>query len=451
MKQKIELKPYQRAILDDLAFMPSIALFMGTGSGKTYTSLFRVKENPTNQLLVICPAKVVNQWMKNIPDVLEDYKVFEFSPRSSAKQKNAELDKMMGERNAIVVSLETIYKLDSLKELIDNRWTIIVDESHKIKETGTFRSPVKVTQAVLKLGVRTDFKIILTATPTQKEQGGYIDYYSQLRFLGYMNITKQQFMDRYCKLKDIYVQDQRRVKKIVGYRRTEEIENLLSMFSRSYIPSFTDDEPRHIKVDIDTAPSYNKFIRERYYEDLDLQNTSAMRIAKKTLTSGTLTGRDIFGDIKRYRDNTNKIDWVKEFLSNTDETIVIFYKYNVELDLLKETCEELDLPYIVVNGANKTKTEDINTKEYRVVLGQFNACGESVDGLQYKSHIVVYYSMPESSLEYKQSLGRINRIGQEKLPIYYHLVMSKTIDEAIYEMTLSKVEFNEEVLNRLSM
>ena len=57
----------------------------------------------------------------------------------------------------------------------------------RIKEYGSLRNPVKVTRKVLQIGEKTLYKIILSATPTQKNKGGYIDYYTQLRFLGYID------------------------------------------------------------------------------------------------------------------------------------------------------------------------------------------------------------------------------------------------------------------------
>lgn len=449
---KIQLKNYQQQILDELEYLPSVALFMGTGSGKTYTSLFRVKENPTKNLLVVCPARVVEQWQESIPKALPTYKIFEYPKSASAKVKDKMLLELEDDYNVVVVSLEVVAKLDSLLRIVDKSWTIIVDESHKIKEYGTARSPVKVTHRMLRLGDLTDYKILLTATPTQKEFGGYIDYYTQLRFLGFMNITKQQFEDRYCNIKKMVVPGTPYpIKKIVGYKNTKELDSLLGLVARRYVPKFTEDDPVMIEVRLPVTRSYIQLLKDKYYEDLDLSNISAMRMAKKTLTSGVVLGSDNFRERRTYVDNTIKRDWVEDFLSNTDEVVIIFYKYNVEREQLEDVCKNLKLKYIVINGANNHKKESIESEGYRVVLGQYNACGESIDGLQYRSHIVIYYAMPESSLEYVQSLGRIDRIGQEYVPTYYHLVMDKTIDAEIYKMTLNKVEFNTEVLDKLNI
>ena len=446
----IKPKSYQQQILDELEYMPAIALFMGTGSGKTYTSLFKTRSNPTSNLLVICPARVVEQWQDNIPHVLSNYEVITFPKRSTASSKNMIIGNLKGDQKAVVVSLEVVNKLTNLTKIVNKHWTVIVDESHKIKELGTRRSPVKVTSAVLAIGEKTPFKIILTATPTQKEYGGYIDYFTQLKFLGFMKITYSQFVERYCKIQVIPMEPYP-IKKIVGYRGINEIESLLSLVARRYVPKFTDGDPVFIKVPIEQCKSYTKFDKERYYGDLNFQSISAMRIARKTLAGGKITGTDIFGERLNYEDNTHKVDWLKEFLQDTEESVLVFYKYNVEKDLIIKMLEEQKLSYLLINGDNSFKRSTLDAKEYKVILGQINACGESVDGLQFKTHIAVYYSMPESSVEYTQSLGRIDRIGQENLPIYYHLVMKGTIDEPIYNMTKNKVFFNEEVLNKLNI
>ena len=71
---KINLRPYQAKIINDLKYVNSIGLFMGTGSGKTLTSLYRYKLNPTKNLLIVCPSKIINQWEKTILDYKEDIK-----------------------------------------------------------------------------------------------------------------------------------------------------------------------------------------------------------------------------------------------------------------------------------------------------------------------------------------------------------------------------------------
>ena len=62
--------------------------------------------------------------------------------------------------------------------LLNEKCYVIIDESHKIKESTT-----KVGKFMQKLGLITRYKTILTATPMGN---GYIDLYNQLYFLGLM-------------------------------------------------------------------------------------------------------------------------------------------------------------------------------------------------------------------------------------------------------------------------
>lgn len=128
----------------------------------------------------------------------------------------------------------------------------------------------------------------------------------------------------------------------------------------------------------------------------------------------------------------------------------MLYNYNVEKDIIINVCEKLKKKYIIINGDIKDKPAELK-KEFDVLIGQYEAFGESLDGLQYKCHLMVFYSMPDSSRAYRQSLGRIDRIGQTEMPIYYHLIMERTIDEKIYEMIQNKVEFSEKDLNELTV
>ena len=86
MLKGVKLRDYQEQILKDLASVPSIGLFMKTGSGKTLTSIERFTRNPTSNLLVICPQKIVTQWFDEI-ELHTDLKVCRYNMGWSAKKK----------------------------------------------------------------------------------------------------------------------------------------------------------------------------------------------------------------------------------------------------------------------------------------------------------------------------------------------------------------------------
>lgn len=456
MLKNVKLRDYQKKILDDLKYVPAIGLFMGTGTGKTLTSLARFEQNPTKNLLVICPQKIITQWW----EVLEnhtDLKPLKYNLKDSVEHKNNIISDYLSDdsnpHKCIVVNFEIISKLD-LDWAINEDWTIIIDESQKIKNIGSIRNPVKATRKCLELGELTPYKIILTATPTEKENGGYIDLYSQLRFLGYIDYSESYFKSNFCIIDKIQIPGMPfPISKIVGYKLkniNNELKPILNATCRYYVPKYGDYEPQKIKINIPRASNYSKLLRERCYGDIVFDNVSAMRIGKKSLTGGIVTGTNEFGDRFNYDDNNEKADWLEEFLSNTDEVVSILYCYNVEKEKIVSVCEKLKKKYIVINGEVNDKPAELK-KDFDVVIGQYQAFSESLDGLQYKCHLMVFYSMPDSSLMYKQSLGRIDRIGQKEVPIYYHLIMNSTIDETIYTMLINKIEFSEKELNALSV
>lgn len=444
------LRSYQQQILNELNNEKSIGLFMGTGSGKTLTSLMRVKTNPTKKLLVICPQSVVNQWADVMLNYFRGFNIFKHKKSATTTTINKSLQYNHADYNTFIFNFEKIAKLPSLLRIINNDWTIIIDESHRIKGFGTPRKPVKVTHAVLQLGKLTSHKIILTATPTQGAFGGYIDYYPQLKFIDAISMTYRQYFDRYVETVKInYGNSPYPVSKIVGYAYKPEIDRILKQTCRRYVPKFHEVDPQHIKITVDKTPSYNKVLRELAYKDIMITNVSRKRLALKTLATGAVAGIDVFDNRYRFVDNTAKIDWLSDFLKDTNEVVSIFYQYNVELETLEELMKKLGKKYIVINGYTKDKFSEIKKDGYDVVLGQFQAMSESLDGLHLRSHIEVFFAMPESSLIYRQALGRIDRDGQTKLPIYYYLIMKDTIEEQIYRMIEKKIEFSERTLTEL--
>lgn len=444
------LRSYQQQILNELKSEKSIGLFMGTGSGKTLTSLMRVRNNPTSKLLVICPQSVTTQWVGVMRQNFTGFSVFQHKKNASTTVINKSLEATHRDYNTFVFNFEKIAKLPALLKIISNDWTIIVDESHRIKSYGTPRKPVKVTHAVLKLGERTDHKIILTATPTQGAFGGYIDYYPQLKFIDAFRGSYKDFYEKYVLETRInYGNSPYPVRKIIGYKFTDQVDNILKQTCKRYIPKFHEVDPQHIKITVDKTPSYEKVIRELAYKDIMITNVSRKRLALRTLSTGVVAGIDMFDNRYRFVDNTAKIDWLSDFLQDTDEVVSIFYQYNVELETLKELMEKLGKKYIVINGETKDKYAEIRKEGYEVVLGQFQAMSESLDGLHLRSHIEVFFAMPESSLIYRQALGRIDRDGQTRLPLYYYLIMEDTVEEQIYRMIEKKIEFSERTLTEL--
>ena len=418
---------------------------MRTGSGKTITSLAKFEELGTTHLLIVCPKSVIGQWEDNIRKEMPRRRILQFKKSHSANGKNNVLREQSVNYDTVIVNFEVLHKLTYFLEVVDDTWTIIVDESHRIKNPDA-----TVTKAVLKLGNKTKHKIILTATPTQGLYGGYVDYFAQLKFLGHLNgMTKRNFENSYCITTQVsYMTSPYPIKIITGYKNLEPLKGLLNRVSRSYTPKYNDYEPEHIKIKLEKPASYNRLVRTRAYREIAITNLMRKRVALKTLTGGRVHGQTIGGDTIEYDDNDTKSSWLREFLEGVDTPVVLFYQYNAEKSVILKVLRELNKTYALVNGDTDDKLAEVR-KDVEVYVGQYQAMSESIDGLQHKSNIMIFYSLPESSLLYRQALGRIDRVGQTRPPVYYYLVMQDTVDSDIYDLIERKVDFNENDLERM--
>ena len=272
------------------------------------------------------------------------------------------------------------------------------------------------------LGILTPYKCILTATPMGN---GYIDLYNQLYFLGLISMSLTSFKEEYCNEQLVYYAGMKPFRKIVGYRNTEYLDSLINKYARYYERKIDDDlVPSEIVVPFELDKHYNKIAKDRVYEDISLDKVTSKRLGLKALCSGTLMGKalvDPNGNLDRlYQLNTYKLDWVKSFLEDFKDRVVIFYMYDHQRDQLYDMITKLKRP-CARYCANYKEENIFNENDDAVVLVQYKSGSTGIDWLK-QSYVSIFYSLPDSYIDFYQAKGRINRVGQTKKPLYYILV-----------------------------
>jgi hypothetical protein len=296
------------------------------------------------------------------------------------------------------------------------------------------------------LSVLTPYKCILTATPMGN---GYIDLYNQLYFLGLIDMSLDVFEKTYCNKRLVCYPGMRPFSKIVGYRNTEYLDCLVNKYARYYERKIDDDlVPSEIIIPFELDKHYNKIAKDRVWEDIALNKVTSKRLGLKSLCSGTLMGKTLVdpnGNLDRlYQLNTYKLDWVKSFLEDFKERVVIFYMYDHQREQLYDMIKSLKRN--VARYCADYKEEDIfNNNEDAVVLVQYKSGSTGIDWLK-QSYVCIFYCLPDSYIEFYQAKGRINRVGQTKKPLYYLLVTKgkNSVDELNYEALESKQDFNDQ-------
>ena len=412
---------------------------MDVGTGKSITSLAlyeqKLLQNKCKKLLIICLCAKLNEWKCDCEKWFPFSKIIILDGKKQSK-----LDFEYGNFDIAIINFEKTWRNNDLY-LVTKDYYIIVDESHKIKESTT-----KVGKFMKQLGLLTPYKCILTATPMGN---GYIDLYNQLYFLGLLDISLTMFKEKYCNEQLVYFPGMKPFRKIVGYKNTDYLDLLINKYARYYERKIDNDLiPSEIMIPFELDKHYNKIAKDRVYEDISLDKVTSKRLGLKSLCSGTLMGKalvDPNGNLDRlYQLNTYKIDWVKAFLEDFKDRVVIFYMYDHQRDQLYDMISKLKRP--VARYCADYKEEQIfNENDDAVVIVQYKSGSTGIDWLK-QSYVSIFYSLPDSYIDFYQAKGRTNRVGQTKKPLYYLLVTKgkNSVDEINYKALKSKQDFNDE-------
>lgn len=407
----IKLFDYQKEAIKNFKDKPLNLSDVGTG--KSYMSIGSYIESECNKLLIICLAPKVT-------DFVEDGSIMgvEITPLNKGTSKNKEL---LSKSDKVSISFESVWRLTELLKWVDNDTFIIIDESHKVAVTSS-----KVTKFVMKLSKKAKYSYLCTATPISN--GKLENWYSQLYISNVFRKPKKEFEELFV-IKSMRQMGAMRFMQITGYKN----ENLLQQMVDSASVNYKRDKP-YLPEDYIYAtrrPSmYNKLKKNRMYkadngELIELDNSSKLFNAMRSVSHGFLYG--INKQVSK--EPFERLQSILE--THNNERVVIFYNYNVELEMLKKLLDKVKRPYGQYNGSVK----DLKPFKYNsdgVVLAHYKSASTGINDLVI-SNVVVYNSMPLSSTEYEQSKGRVDRYGQTKKPLYYHIVPETPTEKKIFE------------------
>lgn len=433
------LYSYQKTIVNDLKDYDSCALFLDVGTGKSITSLAlyeqKTIQGKCNKLIIVCLCAKIEEWKADCEKWFPFSKVLVID----GKPKNREQFQTR-DYDICIINFEKTWRNNDLLTITRDTM-IIIDESHKIKASET-----KIGKFMQVLSLCTSYKVILTATPMGN---GYIDLYNQLYFLGLLDMSLKRFKEEYCNEKLVYIPGMKPFKQIVSYHHTEYLDSLVNKYARYYERKLDDAlVPSEIVVPIKLEEKYHKISKERVYQDIVLDKIGAKRIGLKALCSGTLIGKALVDEEDRnrkYQLNTYKMDWVKSFLEDFKERVVIFYMYDHQRDDLYDMITTKLKRKCARYCAEYKEKEVFEQNDDAVVLVQYKSGSTGVDWLKL-SYVGIFYCLPDSYIEYYQAKGRLNRVGQKKKPLYYLLVSNGkySVDNLNYQALMQNKDFNDD-------
>ena len=367
--------------------------------------------------LVICQKSKIDDWVQHFHDNYNSYLTLDLSNAAKFQMFCIEAARSINATVGVINYDLIIRRPELLKIKID---TLMLDESSMIKS-----DTAKRTKTILK--IKTNNVILLSGTPTG---GKYEELYSQLKLLGW-HITKSQYYSEFIKTINIDVGGFK-FPKVVGYKNIGRLKRKMREYGCNFLK--TDevfDLPQQIFTDVKVTPpkEYKTFIKNKIVE-ID----GAELVGDTTLTA-MLYSRQLCGAYA-----ADKLKAVADLIESTNDRLIIFYNFNIELFELKKICKALKRPTSEVNGTTKDLNAYQNDPD-SVTLIQYQSGAMGLN-LQLANKII-YFAPPLSSELYEQSKKRIHRIGQQRPCFYYRLICKSTIETKIYEVLEQRNDYTE--------
>jgi SNF2 family DNA or RNA helicase len=136
---------------------------------------------------------------------------------------------------------------------------------------------------------------------------------------------------------------------------------------------------------------------------------------------------------------------VAEIVEGTGSQVLVAYRFQAELDLLKQV---LGSKAHTIDEPNVIQKWNSNTGQVPVLLAHPASAGHGLN-LQHGGHTMVWATVPWSLEEYMQMNKRLARQGQQHPVVIHHLVAPHTVDEAVMQRLAEKKTVQQALLDHL--
>lgn len=419
-----QLYEHQKNIIDENK--KKVGLFLGTGSGKTRTSLMLSR----GSILVICPKtqKEDKNWEREYNKLNCDGILAKIYPH-------------MFDTRVVVISKET-FRRDW--ESLPRFDTVIVDEAHtclgvtpntRQRNRQIIPRASQLFESLDTFVRKTDPERLYLCTATIIRSP--MTVWAAGKILGYKwNFFK--FRDTfYTKLpipgREIYVpkSDSKskdylaRIVRGIGY--VGQLSDYFDVPEQTY-KDFYVDMTKEQKERI-------KFISLEY-PDVIVQIGKRHQIENGILNGDEFKESEVFPN--------EKLDLIEDYMIEFPRMIV-FVKYTEQITAIKERAAKLKKKMFILTGATTSRGE---------LIAQANKCDNYVFIAQAQVSagwelpdcpVMVFASRTYSYVDYAQAQGRILRANKLKKNLYINLITRGGVDEAVHKSLVNKQDFSDRI------
>lgn len=455
-----------------LALNRFFAFFMEMGTGKTKCTLNTAEilkaKKYIKAMIILAPKPLMSTWVDEIEKhTYLDCNILSWdSNKVKTKTFQKDLQRMFSQKGkkfpVFIINVEAFQtkniNLDRvLHQFSEVRTLVALDESTKIKNPKANRT----NNIIDKFDNQNFFKLILTGTEITNS---LLDLYAQFEFLkkGFWRMRNfWAFHARYAmtiehKTKPVIVngavvRKSQKFKKVVGFRRTEELHNKIDNHFYRALADDCLDLPERIYSNLTVVmnPEQKRVYTElknnlfTEYGDNDLEVTVKMVLFGyfRQIVGGFFPGtEEMIG-------TTNpKFEALKADTMEYDGKVVVFANFVNEIKYITEELnntykEEVALPYY---GEVKYTQREINKRSFiedplekRKFLVINPATGSFGLNLQVAS-LMYWYGRSMSPEENWQGDKRIHRIGQKHHCVYKEIRAKGSVDTKLNMLLTSK-------------
>jgi SWI/SNF-related matrix-associated actin-dependent regulator 1 of chromatin subfamily A len=448
-----ELWDYQKATLDYLLARKGGIDGDQPGLGKTPTAIAYCNDREAQRVLVICPASVRIQW----GDQIKDWSTI---PNVKTSVMLRVKDGIHPTAHYQVMSYDAARNPAIIRAISKYKWDVLIcDEAHKMKniEALTTRAIIGNSRGEYQHG---EYKmpaiaqhcrehLALTGTLLLNRPS---EAYVLFRFFDWQAIdfaSEDRFKERYNRQADMKTIEGKRFK-----LESTSLENELQNRLRVNIMA------RHEKRDV------LKFMKPPRFSIVTCQENGAV---KGALDAEGLLGLDIeeiqttkdfeiLGHIAEVRRlmgialAPQIAEYAADFLDGSEEKLCIFAWHLEVLDILENELSRFGTVRIdgrkSANARVKAVDDFVGNDKVRVFLGNIQAAGTGLDGLQ-KVCSRCYLAEPDwVPAQNEQAVSRLDRLGQTQLVSAEIFVAPGSISEKILVKALEKMNVIHRVLDQ---
>lgn len=412
---EVKLYDFQYVALSYALLVKKCIIGDEAGVGKTFPAIALGKIVNKGPVVVVCPANLKLNWRNEIIRAFPGDSVYVCYGRSASR---------ISKSNWIIINYDIIS--DWARYLNDKFKVIIFDEIHNCKNPNAKR-----TIACKSIAINSEYCIGLTGTmfrnrvyesKTQLEIISKLD--EAIRVARFKKILPSK-----CSISDFFDLSPKNINDILRsscYIRREKRDVI------SQLPCKTRST---IFVDINNRRSY-EFAET---EAINYIKSIQLKFSEKS------TKMHIFSILNNLRQEAGIgkvpaiIDWINDFLTQTDEKLVVFaYHRAVQSALIKAFPKALSI--IAVTSQQERDAAIIkfqNNPEERLVICSLNVASEGITLTAASTLLSVELDYVPAKL-FDQMEGRIDRLGQTKPMQIYYAIGAGTIDERMIKLLKDK-------------